>query len=162
MPEEPVPIRRALVGCLVIMLLGFGVALLVRPLVYTLAPPRDDSVVVVAQASEVVDAPIRREVLLSGSYGWDGAIDAGDGRSQLPVIVSPAATGAAVVAMAAASPLQEDCEVEIADDRLRDCAGREWTLAGLPIDAGVPPLQRFPVQIEGGAVLVDFTQTVEG
>lgn len=161
MPDEPVPIRRALVGCLVIMLAGFAIALLVRPLIFTLAPPRDDSVVVVAQAAEVTGGPIVREVLLADSYGWDGAIDAGEGRSQLPIVIAPTTTTGGVVAVAAASPVEPACAVAIADDRLRDCAGREWTFAGLPIDPGLPVLQRFPAAIEAGAVIVDFTRTVD-
>ena len=31
MPDEPVPVRRAAVGCLVIALVGLGLAALVRP-----------------------------------------------------------------------------------------------------------------------------------
>lgn len=160
MPDEPVPIRRALVGCLVIMLAGFAIALLVRPLIFTLAPPRDDSVVVVAQAAEIVSGPIVREVLLSDDYGWDGAIDAGEGRSQLSIVITRESTAGGVVVVAAASHVDPDCPVEVADDRLRDCAGRAWTFAGLPIDAGVPPLQRFPAAIDAGAVIVDFTRIV--
>ena len=44
-----------------IALLGFGLAALVRPLIFSVAPPRDDSVVIVAQAPEIVDGPILRE-----------------------------------------------------------------------------------------------------
>lgn len=161
MPDEPVPIRRALVGCVVIMLAGFAIALLVRPLIFTLAPPRDDSVVVVAQAAELTGGSIVREVLLADSYGWDGAIDAGDGRSQLSIVVSPTTTAGSVVVVAAASPVAPDCAVTVGEDRLRDCAGREWTFAGLPIDAGLPELQRFPAAIEAGAVIVDFTRLVD-
>ena len=52
-------------------------AALVRPLIFSVAPPRDDSVVIVAQAPEIVDGPILRDVVLSRSYGWDGEVDAG-------------------------------------------------------------------------------------
>jgi hypothetical protein len=160
MPDDPVPVRRAVVGCLVIALVGFGLAALVRPLIFSVAPARDDSVVIVAQAAEIVDGPIERDVLLGRSYGWDGETDAGDGRVTLPVVISPLAGGTAT-AVAAASPVSEDCPVEIAADRLRDCDGRAWTFAGLPIDAADPPLQRFALEVDAGTVLVDFTRTVD-
>lgn len=160
MPDEPVPVRRAVVGCLVIAIVGFGLAALVRPLIFSVAPPRDDSVVIVAQAAEIVDGPIRRDILLGRSYGWDGEADAGDGRVTLPVVISSLAGGTAT-AVAAASPLRGDCPVEIAADRLRDCDGRAWTFAGLPIDSADPPLQRFPVEVDAGTVIVDFTRTVD-
>lgn len=161
MPDEPVPVRRALVGCLVVALLGFGLAALVRPLIFSVAPPRDDSVVIVAQAPELVDGPILRDVVLSRSYGWDGEVDAGDGRVQLPIVLSQLTPGTAT-AVAATSPLDGECGIEIGADRLVDCDGRAWTYGGLPIDAGDPPLQRFPVEIDAGSVFVDFTRTVDG
>ena len=161
MPDEPVPVRRAVVGCLVIALLGFGLAALVRPLIFSVAPPRDDSVVIVAQAPEIVDGPILRDVVLSRSYGWDGEVDAGDGRVQLPIVVSPLTSGTAT-AVSATSSVADDCPIEIGADRLVDCDGRTWTYAGLPIDPGDPPLQRFPVEVDAGTVLVDFTRTVDG
>jgi hypothetical protein len=160
MPDDPVPVRRAVVGCLLIAIVGFGAAALVRPLIFSVAPPRDDSVVVVAQAPEIVEGPIVREVLLGRSYGWDGEADAGDGRVTLPVVIAPLAGGTAT-AVAAASPVREGCPVEIVADRLRDCDGREWTFAGLPIDAADPPLQRFAVEVDAGTVLVDFTRTID-
>lgn len=161
MPDEPVPVRQAVVGCLVLALVGLGLAALVRPLIFSVAPPRDDTVVVVAQATELADGPIRRDVLLGDSYGWDGEVDAGDGNAQLAVIVAEA-QGAGAVVVAAASPVEEGCAVEIADDRLRDCAGRAWTYAGIPLDPADPPLQRFPAVVENGAVVVDMTRTLEG
>ena len=161
MPDEPVPVRRAVVGCLVIALLGFGLAALVRPLIFSVAPPRDDSVVIVAQAPEIVDGPILRDVILSRSYGWDGEVDAGDGRVRLPIVLSALTAGTAT-AVAGTSPVAEDCAIEIGADRLVDCDGRAWTYAGLPIDATDPPLQRFPVEVDAGSVFVDFTRTVDG
>lgn len=161
MPDEPVPVRRAVVGCLLIALIGFGLAALVRPLIFSVAPPRDDSVIIVAQAVELGDGPIRRDVLLGQSYGWDGERDAGDGNTVVPIILAPTGGGGAV-ASAAASPVAEDCPVEIGEDRLRDCDGRAWTFSGLPIDAADPPLQRFAAVIEDGAVIVDMTQALDG
>ena len=157
--DEPVPIRRAAVGCLLIALAGLAVALIVRPAIFSFASPRDDSAVVVATAADVVDGPVKRDVLLTRSYGWPGEIDAGDGRVQLSVIVAPGAF-AGVTAVAAASPLSDDCPIEVAQVGLVDCEGRAWTLDGVPLESGLPPLDRFPVDVAGGSVTVDLTRTI--
>jgi hypothetical protein len=39
--DEPVPIRRAAVGCLLIALAVAAVALIVRPAIFSVVPPRD-------------------------------------------------------------------------------------------------------------------------
>jgi hypothetical protein len=49
--DDPVPIRRAAVGCLVIALGGLALALIIRPAIFSLAPARDDSAVIVATAA---------------------------------------------------------------------------------------------------------------
>ena len=158
--DEPVPIRRAAVGCLLIALAGLAVALLVRPAIFYFAPPRDDSAVVVATAAEIFDGPVLRDVLLTRSYGWDGERDAGDGRVQLGVIVAPGPF-VGVTAVAAASPMTEDCDVVIGPDGLTDCEGRAWTVDGVPLQTGVTPLDRFPVEVVAGSVTVDLTRTFE-
>jgi hypothetical protein len=154
--DEPVPIRRAAVGCLVLALGVAAVALLVRPAIFSVAPPRDDSVVTVATAAQVTAGPIRRDLILSRSYGWSGERDAGDGRVQVAVIVSPS-TLAGTVAVNAASPGRDDCPVEIGGDRLTDCEGRTWTYDGIPIDAADPPLERIGVDVAAGSVVLDMT-----
>lgn len=158
--DDPVPVRRAAIGCLTIALLVGGLMLLVRPTIFTLAPPRDDRAVVVAAATEVGATPIRREVILSRSRGWAGEIDAGDGRVQLAILIGPSTLGG-VAAVNAASPVREGCAVEVAGDRLTDCDGHSWTFDGLPIDGTDPPLERFPVEVDGGSVVVDLTRTME-
>jgi hypothetical protein len=158
--DDPVPIRRAAVGCLLIALAGLAVALVVRPAIFSFAEPRDDSAVVVATAAEVFDGPVQREVLLTRSYGWAGERDAGGGRVQLSVIVAPGAF-VGVTAVAAASTVTDDCAVTIGPDNLTDCQGRAWTFDGVPLELGVPPLQRFPVEVVAGSVTVDMTRTIE-
>ena len=157
--DEPVPIRRAAIGCLLIALGGLALALIVRPAIFSFSTPRDDSAVVIATASDVVDGPIRRDVLLTRSYGWPGEIDADDGRVQLSVIVAPGAF-AGVTAVPAASPLSDDCPLEIVQVGLVDCEGRAWTLDGVPLESGLPPLDRFPVDVQNGSVTVDLTRTI--
>lgn len=158
--DEPVPIRRAAIGCLLLAVLGLGAAALVRPAIYLLAPPRDDARVIVGTLTELGTSPIERDQLLGRSYGHDGETDAGDGRVQIGLIIAPAGFGAASV-VNAASPLADDCPVEIGADRLLDCEGRAWTYQGLPIDSADPPLERFAVQIENGAIVADLTESVE-
>ena len=158
--DEPVPIRRAAIGCLLLAMLGLGAAALVRPAIYLLAPPRDDARVIVGTLTEVGSGPIARDQLLGRSYGHHGEIDAGDGRVQIRLIVAPSGFGAATV-LNAASPSAEDCPVEIGADRLIDCEGRAWTFQGLPIESGDPPLQRFPAEIENGAIVADLTAVVD-
>jgi hypothetical protein len=158
MSDEPVPIRRAAVGCLALALVGFGIAALVRPLIFSVAPPRDDSVVIVGTLSEIVaTGPTRVDQVLARSHGLDGELDVGDGRVQVAVIVAASDFGG-VSAVNATSPGQDGCVVEIGADRLVDCEGRTWTYQGSPIDSADPPLQRFPVDVQGGAVVVDFTK----
>ena len=159
--DEPVPIRRAAVGCLLIALAGLAFALVVRPAIFSLAPARDDAAVVLATAAEVADGPVQRDVLLARSYGWDGERDAGDGRVQVRLILAPGPFSG-VTAVSAASPVEPDCPLEIAQVGLTDCEGRAWTLDGTPLEAGLPPLDRFPVEVNAGSVIVDMTRTIDG
>lgn len=158
--DDPVPVRRAVIGCLTIAILVAGLLVLIRPALFTFAPPRDDRAVVVGAAPELSNVPIRRDVILARSHGWSGEVDAGDGRVQLTLLISPSALGA-VAAVNAASPGREGCAVEVAGDRLEDCDGRTWTFDGVPIDPADPLLERFPARDEGGTLVVDMTRLVE-
>ncbi len=154
--DEPVPIRRAALGCLIVTLTLVVIAIVVRLAILSAAPPRDDTVVTVATASEVAGGPIRRDLILSRSRGWSGERDAGDGRVQVAVIVSSSA-GRGITAVNAASPGRADCPVEIGADRLTDCDGRTWTFEGIPIDAADPPLERIAVDVTSGSVVLDMS-----
>ncbi|MGH2379630.1 MAG: hypothetical protein ACRDG7_00180 [Candidatus Limnocylindria bacterium] len=154
--DEPVPIRRSAVGCLLIVVAVVAIALIVRPAIFSVAPPRGDSVVAVATASEVNAGPIRRDVILSRSHGWSGERDAGDGRVQLAVILAPS-TGGGISAVNAAAPGRDDCPVEIGADRLTGCDGRAWTFDGTPIDPADPPLERIVAEVTSGSVILDMT-----
>jgi hypothetical protein len=161
--ERPLPVRSAVLGCLVGVAALIGLMLLVRPLIFTFAPPRDDSGVIIGSASQFAGEPERIEVVLSRSYGHDGEqpLEDGGGQVQLSVFAS-AATAGGISVVNAASPIEPDCPVELAGDRLSDCAGRTWAFDGTPIDPDLPPLQRFAARVERGAVSVDLTRSVEG
>ena len=157
--DEPVPIRRAAVGCLVIVVAVVAGALIVRPAIFSVAPPRDDSVVTIATASEVNTGPTRRDVILSRSRGWSGERGAGDGRVQLAVILAPSTGG--ISAVNAATPGRDDCPVEIGADRLTGCDGRAWTFDGTPIDSADPALERIAVEVTSGSVVLDMTAPLD-
>ena len=160
MSEDPPPFRRAAIGCLALALVGLGFAALVRPLIFSVAPPRDDSVAIVGTLSDISAGPARIDQVLSRSYGLDGELDAGDGRVQIAVIVAETGFGG-VTAINASSPGRDECGVEIGADRLVDCEDRTWTYEGQPIDSADPPLQRFATLVQDGAIVVDFTRTIE-
>ncbi len=158
--DEPVPIRRAVVGCLLLALLGIAAIALVRPTILLFADPRDDSNVVLGGAAMADDGPVERGVVLGRSYGWDGESPAEAGRVELAVIVAPGRAGG-LTTVAASSPVDDDCPLTIGADRLTDCDGRAWSLEGFPLDPADPPLDRFPTTVDDGAVVVDFTRTLE-
>jgi hypothetical protein len=156
-PDERLPVARTALGCLAALAAIIGLMLLVRPAIFSLAPPRDDSSVVVASVLEASQGPLQREVVLATSHGLTGERPAGSGRVQLAVVVAPtAAAGYTVVG--AASPIEAECPVELADGRLIDCGGQHWTLNGEPLDGTHPPLQRFAVTVRDGAVIADLSR----
>ena len=158
--DEGVPVRAAVVGCLGLALIGVLVVLLARPTILLFTDPSGDDEVALGPASMTDAGPVAAGVVLGRSYGWDGEADAGQGRTELAVIVAEGQVGGPST-VAAASPLRESCPVEISDDRLVDCDGHAWTFDGFPIDPSDPPLDRFPTSIEDGQVVADFTRTVD-
>lgn len=154
------PVARTAVGCVVGGLLLVGLILLVRPLIFSLAPPRGDDSVVVASVGTVT-GPTVVNVALVSSHALDGEVTAPDGHVEVTVVVTPVGFGTFSV-VNAASPLAEPhaCPVEIVGTALVDCAGRSWRTDGTPLDAGLPPLQRFAAEVEAGAIIVDMTRTL--
>jgi hypothetical protein len=147
-------IRRYVVGGLLLLALVVGLMLIVRPLIFSVADPRDDSRVAILPQVQLSSGPALREVVLATSHGLDGE-QVVDGRPIVAVVVSPLPGGSAAV-VNATPPGAGSCRVEIGADRLSGCGGA-WTYAGDPIDAGFSPLQRFPVTLRDGAVYVDLT-----
>jgi hypothetical protein len=141
-----------------VAVLGFvllvGAMLLVRPLIFSVAPERGDANYALVAATDLGTVPIERQLLLTESHGLPGEQPNGRRVSLRVVISRPPAGGIAVVTEWSAAG---SCAVELAGDRLRDCRGSTWTFDGVPISAD-RPLQRFPAHISAGAVIVDFTR----
>lgn len=160
--EEPVPspvsVGRYLFAALVGTAVLVGLLLVARPLLFTMAPPLDDTNYTVVATSQLTDGPIVRQLLLNESHGWAGELVQGD-RTQISVIVAPRTIGGFSVVSAWSST--NDCALEIGADRLRDCAGDAWTFDGVPLDPADPSLQAFPATVSNGAVTVDFTRTFD-
>ena len=153
------PIVRYVVVSLLAVAGLVGLMLLVRPLIFSLAPPLDDSnyrLVPTAQADQGVQLV---ELVLSEPHGLLGEVVDGE-RARLTVAISPVVGTGRYTVVNAWSPTN-DCGIELGPDRLVDCAGDTWTYEGIPIDPADPPLQRFPTVARNGAVVVDFANPVD-
>ncbi len=150
---------RYLVAAVVAFLLLLGLLLLVRPMIYSVAPPRDDSVYAVVTAASVpTTEPLVKELLLNAPHGLLGERRSGE-HAVITVVVSRGLNGLFSV-VNVWSPVN-DCALTARPDRVVDCRGRAWTLAGDPFTTGDPPLQSFPVTNQNGALVVDFTHPVD-
>jgi hypothetical protein len=155
--RDPLPVRRGVVaGVLAAAAIG-GLLLLVRPFLFSFAPPLGDENYTVASAAAIRNGPALVEIVLNESHDLPGEVH----RNQavgLTVVVSAVGTDAFVV-VDAWSPTN-DCAVTLAADRVVDCAGDTWTFDGVPIDPADPALLAFPTTVRSGAVVVDFTRPI--
>ena len=123
--QPPLPVRRYLVAGLIAAAAISGLLLLVRPILFSFAPPLDDSNYNVAAAAEAAKGPLLVEIVLNESHAIPGEVHR-DQRVGLTVVVAPVvvAPGAAdaFTAVDAWSPTH-DCPVTLGADRLVDCAG---------------------------------------
>ncbi len=150
------PVVRYAVAALLGLALLVGVMLLVRPLIFSMAPERGDQNYPVAAAGDLARGPIVREVLLNHSHGLIGERPNGQ-HVALRLVIAPGPAGNVTVVDAWSST--HHCAVEIHVDRLRDCAGDAWTFQGIPIVANGPPLQQFSAVVRSGAVVADLTHS---
>jgi hypothetical protein len=157
---NPVPVGRYLFNGVLAVAALMLLLLLVRPLIFTLAPPRDDSSYTVAASADAADGPQLLELVLNDAHGLPGEIPDGE-HARLWVVVAPDAAAAGFTVVDAWSPTH-DCAIRLGSDRLVDCAGHAWTYAGVPIDPADPALVRFPTREAQGAVIADFTQPIGG
>jgi hypothetical protein len=153
--REPVPVGRyALVALLAIAVL-LGITLLVRPLIFSLADPRDDARYPLLSVSAADEGPRLVEIVLNDRHGLPGE-QVEDELVGYTVVVAPLPGRGGYSVVGAWSP-SGDCPLEISGDRLRDCNDETWTFDGVPLDPDGPSLIAFPVTVRNGAVIADFT-----
>jgi hypothetical protein len=157
--DNAFPIRRYLAVAVLAVALLVGLTLLVRSLLFALAPPRTDANYVIGAAVSFGPTPVVMPVLLNDRHALLGEEPRGE---HAAISVSAwAPTGLPLVVVNAWSPIN-DCPLSLGADRLVDCEGATWTFNGDPIDVADPPLQRFPTTLVDGAVVVDFTSPEGG
>jgi hypothetical protein len=154
--RDPPPVRRALVGGLIAAAVVGGLLLLVRPFIFSFAPPLSDANYTVGSAAVIRNGPALVEVVLGESHGWPGEVRRDDELISLTVVVS--ATGTDAFAVVNAWSPTNDCALTLGADRLTDCNGDTWTFDGVPIDPADPSLTAFPTTVNSGAVVADFTR----
>ncbi len=155
--RDPLPVRRYVVaGVLAAAAIG-GLLLLVRPFIFSFAPPLGDANYTVASAAAIRNGPQLVEIVLNESHGLPGEVHRDD-RVGLTVVVS--ALGQDAFAVVDAWSPTNDCAVALAADRLVDCAGDAWTFDGVPLDPADLALLSFPTTVSNGAVVVDFTDSM--
>ncbi|MDQ5832834.1 MAG: hypothetical protein M3550_07240 [Actinomycetota bacterium] len=155
--RDPLPVRRSLMAGLLAAAVVGGVLLLVRPFIFTFAPPLGDANYTVASAAAIRNGPALVEIVLNESHDLPGEVHR-DEAVGLTVVVS-AVGGDAFAVVDAWSPTN-DCALTLAADRVIDCAGDTWTFDGVPIDPADPALLAFPTTVSNGAVVVDFTRPI--
>lgn len=153
--REPVPVGRYALLALLAVLLLLGITLLVRPLIFSLADPRDDARYPLLSIADADRGPQSLEVVLNDRHGLPGEV-VQDELVGYTVVVAPLPGRGGYSVVGAWSPTG-DCALEISGDRLRDCDGATWTFEGIPFDPDEQSLVAFPAMVRNGAVIADFT-----
>ena len=153
------PIARYAVTALLALAALLGVILLVRPLIFSLAPPLNDANYRLMATGDADAGPQLVALVLNDSHGLPGERVSGE-RAGVTVVVAPIEGTGRYTVVDAWSPTNE-CPIELGADRLIDCAGDAWTYDGIPIDPADPPLVSFPTTTGNGALVVDFTRPID-
>ena len=155
--RDPLPVRRGVVaGVLGAVAVG-ALVLLVRPFIFSFAPPLSDSNYTVASAASIRNGPALVEIVLNESHDLPGEVHRNEAVG-LTVVVSQVGSDAYLV-VDAWSPTHQ-CALTLRADRVVDCGGDTWTFDGIPIDPADPALLAFPTTVRSGAVVVDFTRPI--
>ena len=157
--DPDVPVRRYLALALLAVAGLLVITLLVRPFIFSLAPPRGDANFTLSTPVQADRGPKLIEIRLNDPHGIPGEIVRGD-QVGLSVVLAPLPGRDGYSVVAAWSPVN-DCALAIAGDRLRDCQGATWTFEGFPFEATDPALTAFPVTVRNGAVMADFTAPMD-
>jgi hypothetical protein len=153
--DPDVPVRRYLVIALLAVAALLVITLLVRPLIFSLAGPRDDANFPLTSVAEADKGPALHEIRLNDPHDLPGEVVQGD-EVGYSVVIAPLPGRDGYSAVGAWSPVNQ-CALAIDGDRLRDCKDATWTFEGFPFANEDPPLTAFPVTVRNGAVLADFT-----
>lgn len=149
--------RRSIVAGLLAAAAVGGLLLLVRPFIFSFAPPLNDANYAVASAATIKNGPKLIEIVLNESHDLPGEVHRNEAVG-LTVVVS--AIGPDAFAVVDAWSPTNDCAITLGADRVVDCAGDTWTFDGVPIDPADPRLLAFPTTVNNGAVVVDFTHPI--
>jgi hypothetical protein len=155
--RDPLPVRRSVVAGLLAAAAVGGLLLLVRPFIFSFAPPLSDANYTVASAASIRNGPALVEIVLNESHDLPGEVHRNEAVG-LTVVVS--AVGSDAFAVVDAWSPTHDCALTLAADRVVDCAGDTWTFDGVPIDPADPALLAFPTTVNNGAVVADFTSPI--
>ena len=153
--REPVPVSRYAILAGVAILVLLAITLLVRPLILSLAPERNDARYPLFSIAQADTGPQLKEIVLNDRHGFPGEV-VRDELVGYTVVVAPLPGRGGYSIVGAWSPTG-DCPLEISGDRLRDCDGATWTFEGFPIEPDGPSLVAFPAAVRNGAVIADFT-----
>ena len=153
--REPVPVGRYTLLAMLAIAGLLGITLLVRPLIFSLADPRDDARYPLLSIGAADVGPQLVEIRLNDRHGLPGEV-VRDEMVGYTVVVAPLPGRGGYSVVGAWSPTG-DCALEISGDRLRDCDGATWTFEGIPFDPEGPSLVAFPAMVRNGAVIADFT-----
>jgi hypothetical protein len=157
--DPDVPVRRYVILALLAVAGLLAITLLVRPLIFSLAGPRDDANYPLLSVGEADKGPTLQEIRLNDPHDLPGETVQGD-EVGYSVVIAPLPGRDAYSVVGAWSPMN-DCALAIAGDRLRDCRGETWTFEGFPFKTGDPRLTAFPVTVRNGAVLANFTKPMD-
>src|SRR4026208_293958 len=109
--RDPLPVRRYVVAGLFAAATMGGLLLLVRPLIFSFAPPLNDANYTVASAAAIRNGPALAEIVLGEAHGGPGEGRRDDELISLNVVVS--AIGSEAFAVVNAWSPTNDCALTL-------------------------------------------------